>query len=205
MRGDGEPVANSVASRLFEDQPVARRQVDHLWKLRPGEANAGQVAGPMDGIGEPELLLVEIFDPLQGIIVQPDCRLRRLAKVDMMGEREIVKAHLATDFFEQTRQLGLGNDSSDLTYKRLDPAEQPRRGAPRAPLGRAFQAADAQSPPLCAVAPGLNRRGRQSKPSPSNASANRWSQAYPPNKGIINRGPCTPRQLGAWQGYPAYA
>ena len=125
MRGNGEAVADPVGTRLLEHQPIARRQVDHVRHLRPGEADAGQMAGPMNGIGGPKFLLIKILDPLQWIIVQPDRRLRRLANVDMVGEREIVKAHFPANGFEHPGQLGLGRHATHVTHERINPGEHP--------------------------------------------------------------------------------
>ena len=99
------------------------------------------------GSDTPRLLRVEIVDPVGRIIVEPDRRLRRVADVDMMGQREIGEAHLSGHFGEGCVEVTLGTDFTCLSNERVYSIEHP-------PLRRtarshgAFQVRLAHVPPF---------------------------------------------------------
>src|SRR5438105_14494861 len=72
MGGDGEALANALAPRELEHPAVLVGQRNHLVKPRPGEADAGDIACAVDGIGPAERLLVEPLRPAVRIIVDAD-------------------------------------------------------------------------------------------------------------------------------------
>jgi hypothetical protein len=84
----------------------------------------------MHRVGDTQLLLVEIFDPFFGIIVQPDHGSRRPPDVDMMGQRVIGEAHLPADLAQQEAELDVRLSLAQVPNERINPVEHPRRGKP---------------------------------------------------------------------------
>ena len=152
MGGNGEAVADPGEPGALEDVPVAPAELDHVRDLGPGEADAGQMACPVDRVGRAKALPVEPVDPFGRIAGEPDRRLRRLPDIDMMGQRKISEATLTGDLSEQRGKLFLGPDPPKVPDEAVDPIEHCRTRAVSGPVARRSK------PPAPGPSPIVSRR-----------------------------------------------
>src|SRR5207253_1004989 len=107
-----------------EHPAVLVGQRNHLVKPGPGEADAGDIACAVDGIGPAERLLVEPLRPAVRIIVDAD-RGAASSPVDMVGQREIAKAEVARDVGQRLGERLLRLELADVPDKRVYTTEHP--------------------------------------------------------------------------------
>src|SRR5690606_15509943 len=103
-----ETLADPAPGGEVEHLAVPRRQADELGQPRPGEADAGQLAGAVHRVAGPEPVAVEVVDPVVRVVGEADRRAVQAVQVDVVGDREIGEAHLMTDLAQQSREVAFG-------------------------------------------------------------------------------------------------
>lgn len=128
MRRHGESLADSFLPGEIEDAPVRGREREHFGKLRPGEADAGQIACAVHRVDRAEALQVEPFGPSGGIIVNADGA-ARTAHVDMVREREIAKTKVLRDRADRLGKIVFTGKFADVFDEFFYAIEHPPHAA----------------------------------------------------------------------------
>src|SRR6185437_5753867 len=142
-----EAFANSLRARQLEDLPVPGGKRDHVGESRPGEADTGDIARPMNRVAHSKRLFVEPFGPAVRIIVDPD-RAAASAHVDMMHQGKIFEPEIIGDIGEGAGKRLFRLDFAHIPDKSVYTAEhsplRPCRDIPGRP-SKYFISADALS------------------------------------------------------------
>ena len=152
MRRHSETLSDAFAASEIEHSPVPRGEREHVGELRPGEADAGEVACAVDRVDRAEALLVEPLGPSCRIIVNPN-RAARAAHVDMMGEREIAEAKVPRDRPYGFGQLLFAGKLANVPDEFFYATEHPPRAAFRNAAGAGSKSAHTQGVLSCLAPP----------------------------------------------------
>lgn len=145
MRRDGKARADALPGGKLEHLMVPRRQLDQLSEPGPGEADAGEMASAVHRVQRPELLLVEIVDPVGWIVREPDGWRWGFPDVHMVREGEIGESHFHADFGKQVGEVRLPLHFTHIAYERIYPVEHVHCGR----AGRSKHASSARRLSSC--------------------------------------------------------
>ena len=121
-------IPDPFPAREIEDAPVFWSEREHVGELRPGEADAREIACTVDWVDRAEVLLVEPLGPPGRIVVNSD-RATRAAHVDMMGKREIAKAEVSGDCSDRLGELVFASEFANISDEFFYAIEHPPRAA----------------------------------------------------------------------------